>query len=1024
MNIKIFRNKIIREPLFPLRNYLEIPKTKESLEEFIKTLFFNHRFRDAVFLSSPELFYEWEKLVLYMNKGGKKITYSLLKFYIRSISNTVPFGLFATYSLLDNFKEEEPEYTRFSSIDIEYLSKLIYHLNKNPLIRRISTYRLNNTFYEIGEKYRYIEPNIINSKLSYTLASIEADDVIKLLLEYLEYNFSYNEIFEILKQNIDDIDENMIHEFIDELIESKFILNELDICLNENDLLSQIISSLEKNITFIKNNDYLYNIYINLVNIKGSLSEIDKNIFCNKDNYETVYKYLDNIGIEYNKKFIINSNIRKNSIKISINNHDTKIKEITNVVKKLSNNSKYENKNLLEFKERFYNRYEEQEVPLLEVFDNELGIGYLSSLNEQMIFSDLIDDIATNSFAKKGRKQIHIESELFSFWLDKFLRDDTVIDLSQEDLSIFKESKLKMGTISFSYSFIGNKFVLKQIGEYSGSVLLGRFSNTDMKIKKIIDDISDFEHNCFKNELSAEIIHLPNNRAGNILVRNVKRQREISILSKNSKNSHNILLEDIMISIRENKIILKSKKENKEIIPFLTSAQNYHFDSLPIYQFLCDLQSQYRGHYLGVNFGGLDLNNFEHTPRIIYGKDIILFKETWRISKERLKNKLKNYKAENISIEDFRKYLNILNVCRYIYLTEEGEDKLIIDTHNDIILEILFDEFLKKDSLIITECIYQIDNCLENIFSNEIIAQIGIKNNILKKEYDENILNNQKTINRKLILGGEWIYMKLYTGYITSISILINEINRLKETLLNENFIDKWFYIRYNDPEFHLRIRFRVVDRNKYSEIIKFIHDVLASLVKSKQIWKIDFSDYNRELERYNWNDIEKAESIFFIDSEFSLNLLKYFQNISNGWIFILKSLDDMLTAFNFNLEQKHKTIENMYKSFAKEFNINKVVKKNIDKKFRTFEKEINSIFTSLPLDIVNIFEKRKKEISEITFNVDEVVLNNLVWSFIHMHVNRIVKSNPRFHELVIYGLLEKFYRKQIGKSNETYKTI
>ena len=40
------------------------------------------------------------------------------------------------------------------------------------------------------------------------------------------------------------------------------------------------------------------------------------------------------------------------------------------------------------------------------------------------------------------------------------------------------------------------------------------------------------------------------------------------------------------------------------------------------------------------------------------------------------------------------------------------------------------------------------------------------------------------------------------------------------------------------------------------------------------------------------------------------------------------------------------------------------------------------------------------------------------------MHVNRIVKSNPRFHELVIYGLLEKFYRKQIGKSNETYKTI
>ena len=1014
MNIKIFQNKIIREPLFSLRDYSIIPKNKEFLIDFIKRLFINHKFRDAIFISSPELFYEWEKIVLNNNKANDRIIYSLIKFYIRSISNTVPFGLFTTYSLCGNFEEEKQEYTRFSSIDIEYLSKLIYYLNKNILIRRVSKYRFNNTFYKIGEKYRYIEPSIINDKLSYTLSSIDANDVINLLLESLKYNFSYNEIFQVLEQNIDEIDENMFHRFIDDLIDSKFILSELDICLNEEDILSQIINSLEENIAHI-NDDDIYNIYVNLMKVKEFLSEIDESVFCSKENYEKIYKHLDNIGIEYNKKFIVNSNIRKNSIKTNINNHDNKIKEITEIVKKLSNSSDYENKNLIKFKKRFYDRYEEQEIPLLEVFDNEIGIGYLSSFKEQMVFSDLVDDIVINNISiKKGKKEVSIDSEIFSFWIDKFIKNDSLIDLSLEDLSVFKEGKFKRGTISFNYSFIDKKFVLKSIGEYSGSVFLGRFSNTDIKVKNIIDEISDFEHDCFKSKISAEIVHLPNNRAGNILVRNVKRQKEISILSKNSKNSDNILLEDLTISIRDNKIILKSKKENREVIPYLTSAQNYHFDSLPIYQFLCDLQSQYRGHYIGVNFGGLDLNNFEHTPRIIYGKDIVLFKETWRINKKRLKNKLKLSDTANISIESFKKYLKILKVSRYIYITEEGEEKLIIDIYNDIILKILFDEFLKKEELVITECIYQIDNCMENDFSNEIIAQIGIENNILKKESKDNILQDQKSIRRKIIFGGEWVYMKLYTGYITSINVLVNEINQIKEILFDKNLINKWFYVRYNDPEFHLRIRFRIIDRNKYSEIIKYIHDILEELALSNQIWKIEFSDYNRELERYNWNDIEKAETIFFIDSEFSIEFLKFSQNINNSWILILKSVDDMLTAFNFSLEQKHKMIENMYKSFAKEFDINKEIKKNIDKKFRNFEKEINSIFLSCPSEIANIFNKRKKEISEITFG--EANLVELIWSFIHMHINRVTKSNPRFHELVIYGLLEKFYRKQLRK--------
>ena len=33
------------------------------------------------------------------------------------------------------------------------------------------------------------------------------------------------------------------------------------------------------------------------------------------------------------------------------------------------------------------------------------------------------------------------------------------------------------------------------------------------------------------------------------------------------------------------------------------------------------------------------------------------------------------------------------------------------------------------------------------------------------------------------------------------------------------------------------------------------------------------------------------------------------------------------------------------------------------------------------------------------------------------MTVNRLIKSKPRLHELMIYGLLQKYYKKQIGIS-------
>jgi len=59
-------------------------------------------------------------------------------------------------------------------------------------------------------------------------------------------------------------------------------------------------------------------------------------------------------------------------------------------------------------------------------------------------------------------------------------------------------------------------------------------------------------------------------------------------------------------------------------------------------------------------------------------------------------------------------------------------------------------------------------------------------------------------IKRTFIPGDEWLYIKLYTGYKTADTILTEILPEIISKLKDEQLIDKWFFIRYYDPHYHL----------------------------------------------------------------------------------------------------------------------------------------------------------------------------------------------------------------------------
>ena len=204
-------------------------------------------------------------------------------------------------------------------------------------------------------------------------------------------------------------------------------------------------------------------------------------------------------------------------------------------------------------------------------------------------------------------------------------------------------------------------------------------------------------------KILAEIIHLPEARVGNILMRPSFRDYEIPYLAKSNKDSSNqIPLDDLFISIKNNKLFLRSKKLNKEVIPHLTNAHNYYRSTLPIYQFLCDMQTQNtrKGFYFDLSHMG---NNRSFIPRVEF-ENLILHRAKWRLKKEDISSLLNDKKSDSLK-QKILVLRNKFQLPKYALLIEDDKE-LLINFSNMSSVQVMLDEVKSKPNFVLTEFLF------------------------------------------------------------------------------------------------------------------------------------------------------------------------------------------------------------------------------------------------------------------------------------------------------------------------------
>jgi thiopeptide-type bacteriocin biosynthesis protein len=244
----------------------------------------------------------------------------------------------------------------------------------------------------------------------------------------------------------------------------------------------------------------------------------------------------------------------------------------------------------------------------------------------------------------------------------------------------------------------------------------------------------------------------------------------------------------------------------------------------------------------------------------------------------------------------------------------------------------------------------------------------------------------------------------------------------LTEKWVNENLISHWFFIRYGDPENHLRVRFCVKNNQKIGDLLNEFKNKILPYMENRRVWKIQVDTYNREIERYGLNTIELAEKLFWQDA------IEQIEDEKLYVLFVTKSVDRWLSLFDFSLEQKSLFAEISANSFKSEFNTDKKLLKQLNVKYGSLREDLKQFISSEEISFLEkLLDKRDqhcgedvtKALKELKNDENGMTTNNFLGSIVHMTINRAFTSKQRFYELVIFDMLSRYYKACIFTSKK-----
>lgn len=1040
-----------------------LAEDRRVLRERLAALLARPEVEEALFIASPSLF---EALDLWRKdpdgKKGLRAERALVRYLLRMASRATPFGLFSGCSLgRVDLDPEAPtrltvgpraSYERHTRLDMDYLFALCEDLCRNPDFQSALLFRPNSSLYRAAGRLRYAEARMEQKVRSHHLVAVEATDYLEDTLRRAENGARAAELARALVESDPDgeITEEDANEFLRELIDSQVLVSDLTPPVTGPEAIHDLVAQLS---TLPPGGEACRR----LAEVRDVLAELDaRGPGAPTGRYREIAASLEELKtpVEIARLFqldMVKPGDREAPPSLG-GNVLAEIERAVALLYRLGGRARHEG--LEKFVKDFNERYEGQEVPLLEALDEEIGIGFERSAGAGAEASPLLRGVVLagppgEQTVPWGTRQAFMLTRLH----EALATDATRIEITNEDWkrlapeasdgnpsdrASLPDAFQVMATLAApseeAFQAGDFKVLFEGAGGPSGARLLGRFCHADPALTRGVEDHLRAEEAHRPDAIFAEIVHLPQGRIGNILSRPVLRRHEIAFLGRSGAAPEDTIpVSDLLVSVLGSRIVLRSARLGKEVIPRLTSAHNFSMRSLGVYRFLCTLQTQGILGGLGWNWGALDSSPY--LPRVESGR-LVLSRACWWITADEIKP-LKEAKGPEARFEAAQALRTKRRLPRYVTLGD-GDNELLVDWDNALSVDTLVDVIEDRDRARLFELFPGPDELFargpEGRFVHEIVVPFVRKPQERPAARGRRGLGETPAIRRSFPPGSEWLYAKLYTGTSTADGLLVDAVGPVVHEALATGAADGWFFIRYSDPEWHLRLRLHGDPHALAGQVVPQLEKVVAPLLSTGKLWKMQFDTYEREVERYGGSGgIELSEKLFEADSEAVLAILGMLEGDEGAdarWRLALLGSDRLLTDLGLEGEERLAVLRGMKESFHREFGGGKGLRVQMDQRFRSEKRSLETLLdparaAESPLAPgIEVLDRRSTALApmaaelrrrEAAGELNQSVAE-LVPSYIHMYNNRMIRSAGRAHELLIYDFLYQLYMSRAAR--------
>jgi len=253
--------------------------------------------------------------------------------------------------------------------------------------------------------------------------------------------------------------------------------------------------------------------------------------------------------------------------------------------------------------------------------------------------------------------------------------------------------------------------------------------------------------------------------------------------------------------------------------------------------------------------------------------------------------------------------------------------------------------------------------------------------------------------------GSEWLYVKLYGPREDEDELLAGPVRELAEAAVRDGLASGWFFLRYGDPDPHLRLRFRGDPGRLTGRLLPRLLEWAGGLVAAGACDRFAVDSYEREVERYGGPEgMAAAEELFAADSRCVAGLLGCLRGglgLDRVGLAVV-STDDLLDSLGLGPRQR-----------LAWYGARVADRRAAGPEHRRRKAALRPLLAD-PRQLASLpggraalghLAERRAALAPVAERLAGLSLEDLAASFAHLHANRLLGTDPGAERLVL-GLL------------------